>query len=24
MNKFNDVIRNLNNLVYKPNNLMIT
>ncbi|MCU5111943.1 MepB family protein [Bacillus wiedmannii] len=24
MNNFNDTIRNLNNLVYKPNNLMIT
>ncbi|TKH12676.1 mep operon protein MepB, partial [Bacillus wiedmannii] len=24
LNNFNDTIRNLNNLVYKPNNLMIT
>ncbi|MEB8915070.1 mep operon protein MepB, partial [Bacillus cereus] len=24
MNNFNDTIRDLNNIVYKPNNLMIT
>ncbi|TKH81368.1 mep operon protein MepB, partial [Bacillus cereus] len=24
MNNFNDTIRNLNNIVYQPNNLMIT